>query len=264
MADGDWIERAITRVRTADASEKHEIVRTVFVYGYGPHEAYERANPPLPRVGAIFPYDSLRSLITSQWLGFRIPRLVDFRSNYAQHKDIAGSEIHLVYGIQPMLYDERGNKYVQWETRGGVEMETVTHDLEGKPIPGGGTRSVPVEIITATLIGWVKQPPHKYCLGCINDRQFRDWPTGSVRFDSAIATLLDGYDVESYGATVELTFRARQGSWNERRPILLPDGTALPSEYGLFEKEYPTHHSIDFRILFPQGGGWRTGLASGA
>lgn len=263
MADGDWIERAITRVRSANAEETHEIVRTLFVYGYGPHNAYENANPPLPRIGSIFPFDSVRSLITMQWLGFRIPRLITFRSNYAEHKDVAGAEVHLVYGVAPMLYDERGNKYVQWESRGGVEMETVTHDLEGKIIPNGGTTSIPVEIITARLIGWVKQEAHSYCLGCINDRPFRNWPTGYVKFDGAISSLLDGYDVESYGATVELVFRAKRGSWNERRPILLPDGTALPGEYGLLETEYPTHHAIDFRILFPSGAGWRTGLESG-
>jgi hypothetical protein len=263
MADGDWFERVITRNRSFEEDEVHEIVRTIFVYGYGPEEAYEFASPPLPRPGASFPLSSFRSMLRARRLNMPVPHLTRFRSYYAEYKDVLGSEVQLIYSLSPRLYAPDGRKYVQWEERAGVEIEQVTHDLDGVAIPGGGTRSVPVVVMTARLVGWYISLIVELDIGSVNDATFRGWGPGEVKFDSITSSLIDGYDTaREFSSVVEYTFRARFDGWDIRRPRMV-GGEVVLNDDGVVYDIYRTEKRANFRSFFPSGSvgnRWITGL----
>jgi len=267
MADGDATELALSRTTQEGGVGSSTQTRVFRVENTKPEDAVAAARivgllDPLPMIGSRHPDAKYEAAGV---------RLVRYNSDYFPGS-IRDSIVTLVYassvGYSRVIGHEGGTKSIKrvviWETETTLISETVHFDLDGRPIPGGVQRDVPLRTDRAVLDGVAGGGGSilsvaKDLLGKVNKDwvpQVQGWTAGATRFTGIriipkTGTGGTGYHDEGDWSRVELTFQVKPTDWKHRTIKLGPTGLPIMQDGRAQVIEYTLYEEAEFNRLFP-------------
>ena len=239
LDDKHWVEVIDSSTFGQQSYTSGRATRTFFVKNLAPVVAYEEAIPPLPRIGDLFP----RVAQTQTSISRSDTNIPEMRAETIQRGWMAGSLSHSVVSIGYSSGPDKsltstGKRKVLYEIDVATTSRQVTHDVDGNPLPSGGT-TIETPLITYNAIMEDAQlsNPAQSSIGKLNFEFFFGWPPGIVKFAGIQTRLKQGTSVQARGGLGEITFQfvANPNGWGVSFPRLDELGKKIPGELDVFD-----------------------------